>query len=288
MTSRTVPTFDAMMNPTLQALQELGGSGTVTEIYDRVIQIMNLADEQLEVVHDPARSNQSEVAYRLAWTRTYLKKVGLIENSRRGVWVLTDKGKTQSAIDAREIVLNVKQLLKEAKARPDDDYSDQAFEEDVDVSAWRQHLISTLFEMHPSAFERLFQRILRESGFTQVEVTGRSGDGGIDGIGVMRIGGFLSFRVLFQCKRWKGAIGAGIVRDFRGAMQGRTDKGIIVTTGSFTRDAVREATRDGAPEIDLVDGEQLIEKLKELSLGVKTEEVVSESVTVNPDFFQNI
>ena len=125
-----------------------------------------------------------------------------------------------------------------------------------------------------------------ESGFTQVDVTGGSGDGGIDGIGVMRLGGFLSFRVLFQCKRWKGSISASVVRDFRGAMIGRTDKGLIVTTGNFTREAVREATRDGAPEIDLVDGEQLIDKLKELDLGVSTEFVPE--VTVDPEFFQNI
>ena len=104
----------------------------------------------------------------------------------------------------------------------------------------------------------------------------------------MRLGGFLSFRVLFQCKRYKGSVGAGTVRDFRGAMIGRTDKGLIVTTGNFTRDAIREATRDGAPEIDLIDGEQLIDKLKELGLGVTTEEVVSEQVTVIPDFFANI
>ena len=142
--------------------------------------------------------------------------------------------------------------------------------------------------MSPDGFERLCQRLLRESGFTQVEVTGKSSDGGIDGIGVVRISGFLSFKVLFQCKRWQNAVGAAVVRDFRGAMTGRTEKGLIITTGSFTPAAMREATRDGAPEIDLVDGEQLINKLKALELGVKTAEVIVEKVTIDPDFFHNI
>ena len=283
-----VPTSDRMMNPTLRALRELGDSGTVSEIFDKVIQIMNLSDEQLERIHDPTKSNQSEVAYRLAWSRTYLKKVGLIDNSTRGVWVLTDEGREHSAVDPRKIVLQVRKALQDSKAQRDDEDSESEHEAEVEDNAWRQRLISILYEMHHTAFERLFQRVLRESGFTQVDVTGRSGDGGIDGIGVIRIGGFLSFRVLFQCKRYKGAIGAGVVRDFRGAMVGRTDKGLIVSTGNYTPAATREATRDGAPEIDLVDGEQLMDKLKELSLGVKTEEVVSERVTVNPDFFQNI
>jgi restriction system protein len=109
--------------------------------------------------------------------------------------------------------------------------------------------------------------MLRESGFVHVEVTGRTGDGGIDGKGIARINGFMSFHVLFQCKRYKGSVTAGEIRDFRGAMVGRADKGLFISTGSFTPAAVKEATRDGAPPIDLVDGDELAEKLKELALG---------------------
>jgi restriction system protein len=143
--------------------------------------------------------------------------------------------------------------------------------------------------MEASAFERLIQRFLRESGFIQVEITGRSGDGGIDGRGIMRLGGLLSFHVIFQCKKWQGAVGASQIRDFRGAMVGRADKGLFVTTGTFTKDAAREAIRDGAPAIDLVDGDhQLVQKLKELSLGVKTEKVEVEKVTVDKNWFSSI
>lgn len=142
--------------------------------------------------------------------------------------------------------------------------------------------------MEPSAFERLAQRLLRETGFVQVEVTGRSGDGGIDGRGIIRIAGMLSFHVIFQCKRWQGSVGAGQIRDFRGAMVGRADKGLLITTGAFTKDAVREASRDGAPAIDLIDGDQLLDKLKQLELGVKTKIVEVEKVSIDHQWFMSI
>jgi restriction system protein len=138
----------------------------------------------------------------------------------------------------------------------------------------------------PAAFERLVQRVLRESRFTQVEVTGRSGDGGIDGRGIARINGLMSFHVLFQCKRYKGSVGAGEMRDFRGAMMGRADKGLFITTGTFSPAAVKEATRDGAPPIDLLDGTEFADKLRELGIGVSTKTV--EVYTVDEDWFSNI
>ncbi|MDA1232672.1 MAG: restriction endonuclease, partial [Planctomycetota bacterium] len=162
-------------------------------------------------------------------------------------------------------------------------------QEDLDIAeSWHDQLMATLLAMSPEAFERLTQRILRESGFLHVEVTGRSGDGGIDGKGIMRIGGLLSFHVIFQCKRYKGSVPANQIRDFRGAMVGRTDKGLFITTGTFTKDAVREATRDGAPPIDLIDGDQLVEKLKELSLGVRTTIVETQHSVVDTDWFETL
>jgi restriction system protein len=150
---------------------------------------------------------------------------------------------------------------------------------------WTTTLLDVLAEVPADAFERLCQRVLRESGFTRVEVTGRAGDGGIDGIGVLRIN-LVSFHVLFQCKRWKSSVGPAVVRDFRGAMVGRADKGLILTTASFTAEARREATRDGAPAIDLVDGEALCGLLRKLGLGVRVR--VVEEVEVNPDFFNGL
>jgi restriction system protein len=280
-----VPTFDAFMNPLLDALKELGGSGTLEEIANRVAEIVGLSDAQLEVLHNPDRGAQTEFEYRLAWTRTYLKKYGLLENSSRGIWALTSKGTQVESVDPKIVKRYVHDQRIQATAASAEQ---EIFEtDDVEVS-WRDDLLTTLQNISSSAFERLAQRILRESGFIQVEVTGRSSDGGIDGKGIMRLGGMLSFHVIFQCKRYQGSVGAREVRDFRGAMVGRADKGLLITTGSFTREAIREATRDGAPAIDLIDGEQLLEILKELGLGVKTTKVEVEQITVEHDWFANI
>lgn len=277
-----IPTYDALMNPLLQALKNLGGSGTVEETTNKVAEIAGLTDEQLEILHDPDKGGMTEVEYRLGWSRTWLKRYGLIENSSRGVWALTAKGSRIDTLDSKEVVKAVRAQLKKEREVSESD------EETGDETTWRDELLDTLLKMSASAFERLVQRMLRESGFTQVEVTGRSGDGGIDGKGLLRLGGLLSFHVIFQCKKWQGAVSAGEVRDFRGAMVGRADKGLLVTTGTFTKDAVREATRDGAPAIDLVDGEQFLDKLKELGLGVTTRKVEVEKVTIERAWFANI
>ena len=294
MTEVTVPNRNALIDPVLQAVHDLGGSGTNQEIHDKVVSNLGLSDEQAAKPIKPGASGPTQLAYRLGWARSDLKGVGLLINSARGVWSLTEKGKSTGEVDGNEVRRDINEAIKLDKERhkvaPTSDVAVTHDEQDETKEfakyAWREELYRVLTEMDPTAFEQLCQRMLRESGFEQVEVTGRSGDGGIDGIGVVRIGGFLSFKVLFQCKRYKGSIGAGVVRDFRGAMIGRTDKGLIVTTGNFTTAAKREATRDGAPEIDLIDGEQLIDKLAELELGVSKEMVPA--YTVHPDFFANI
>lgn len=279
-----VPTFDAMLLPTIQALQVLGGSGTTEEIYDKVAQLLNLSDQVLEILH--GSTSQSEVEYRLAWSRTYLKKYGLLENSSRGIWSLASTSVDLDNLDAREIVKAVRDADKNKSVSADTLDDSVAPTETLKELAWHQQLHKALLSLDPAAFERLTQRLLRESRFTQVQVTGKSGDGGIDGVGIARVSGFLSFHVLFQCKRYQGSVTSAQIRDFRGAMQGRTDKGLFVTTGTFTRDAIKEATRDGAPPIDLIDGEQLVQRLKELSLGVKI--TMIESVEVDEDWFTKI
>lgn len=284
MSKTVIPTYDALMTPILQALKSLGGSGTIEEINEKVAEIAKLSDEQLEVLHDPNRGGgQTEVEYRLAWARTYLKRYGVLENSSRGVWALTPAGNKLDRVDEKDVVRTIRAQIKK-----DHEESENEFNEPDEKATWREELLNTLIKMQPSAFERLVQRMLRESGFIQVEVTGRSGDGGIDGRGIMRLGGLLSFHVIFQCKKWQGSVSAGQVRDFRGAMVGRADKGLLITTGTFTKDAVREATRDGAPAIDLIDGEQFLDKLKELGLGVQTRKVEIEEITVENEWFESI
>ena len=275
--------FDDVMNPVIQALKQLGGSGTNEEINNKVAEIAGIPSPELEVLHNPNKGGMTEIEYRLMWTRTYLKKYGVIDNSARGVWALTAKGNQVDRVNEKDVVRLGREQLnkdKEIEAVSED-------QPDRDVK-WQEELLGTILELPPSTFERLVQRLLRESGFIQVEVTGRTGDGGVDGNGVLRLGGFLGFRVVFQAKRWKGAVGASQVRDFRGAMVGRADKGLLITTGTFTKEAIREANREGAPAIDLVDGDQLVEKLKQLSLGVQTRKIEIEQITINHDWFQSL
>lgn len=283
-TNHKVPTFDQMMNPLLLALKKLGGSGTIEEIYTKVTEDLDLSDEVVEILHNLEKSSQTEVEYRLAWTRTYLKKYGLLENSTRGVWALTNKGRQTEKVNPTQVKRFVRNL--DRKERETSEKTDP-IEEEAQLT-WNEELLQTLLQMDPSAFERLVQRLLRESGFIQVEVTGKSGDGGIDGKGIMRLGGLLSFHVIFQCKRYKGSVSSSQIRDFRGAMVGRADKGLMITTGNFTRDAEREATRDGAPAIDLIDGDLLADKLRELSLGIQTKFVTVEKVKIDREWFLGI
>ncbi|MGX9257376.1 restriction endonuclease [Pantoea ananatis] len=289
MSSGKMVTYDQLMVPLMMALVNLGGSGSIDEIYETVVDIENFDEETLAILHNPGKSSQSEIGYRLAWARTYLKKAGYLENSSRGVWSLTDKAKKAPEIDSREIVNFVRTLDRKAiQATMDPNKPELSVDDSPEeVLAWREKLHHVLTEeMSPDAFERLTQRLLREAGFIHVEVTGRTGDGGIDGKGIARVNGLMSFHIAFQCKKYKGAVGAPEIRDFRGATVGRADRGMFITTGNFTKAAIEEANRDGAAPIDLVDGDQLADKLKELSLGVKTELV--EKVSVDPDWFVNL
>ncbi|MBX0333483.1 restriction endonuclease [Pontibacter sp. HSC-14F20] len=276
--------YDDLFTPTLQALQRLGGSGSVREIEEQVSELLKLTEEEINDIH---RESTTKLTYRLAWSRNYLKRYGLLENSSRGVWALTEKGKETKSIDKGAVKKAVLELDK--KDRNADKKSlltdiENSSEELIEFS-WQEELLESIKKITPENFERLCQRVLRELGFLNVEVTQRSNDGGIDGQGLIRLGGVLSFHVVFQAKRYQGSVGSSIVRDFRGAMIGRADKGLIITTGSFTREARREANKDGAPPIDLIDGNEFAEKLKELKLGVEIEFI--EKVKVKKKWFAN-
>jgi restriction system protein len=293
-TKAKVPDYRHYFNPLLRSLRTLGGSAGNEELDTRIAEDMKLSEDVLSVPHSETRPGLSEVGYRIAWARTYLKKAGLITNSERGVWSLTPEGMKTESVDERKLAREVQEAVKltrgteprEAREKEEEGEEAEFEDEPTQGVAWKEQLLATLNEMPPDAFERLSQRLLRESGFVEVRVTGRTGDEGIDGIGLLRLGGVLTFHVIFQCKRYKKAVTPTVVRDFRGAMVGRTDKGLVIITSYFTRKAVEEATRAGAPPIDLIDGEQLADLLRKLKLGVSTEMV--EKVTVNPEFFKTV
>ncbi len=283
-TKADVPKFDELMVPTVEALKRLGGSASNEELLDEVANGLNLSEEVRNVTD--TKRGMSELAYRLAWTRTYLKGWGALDNSERGVWSLTDKGERITLADVETIKRDVRaggiaKRKQAAKDQPED--AEEAIASTPDARGWKERLLATLLTIKPDAFERLCQRILRESGFIRVEVTGKSGDGGIDGIGVLRVN-LVSFRVVFQAKRWKSSVGSQEIRLFQSAMLGRADKGLMMTTGTFTTEARKEATRDGAPAVDLVDGEALCDLLKDLKLGV----VPVTDYAVNEEFFKAV
>jgi restriction system protein len=284
-----LPKYDDLFRPTLEVLTKLGGSGSIEELDDAMISAIGASQEQQEVAY--SKSGAPVLPDRMSWARSFLKLAGFVTNPKRGVWVLTEDGR----IAAKKSNAELKQIVSTAyKASIAAKKAAQASEEsrvDQDVGegtiGWSDQLLQRMQTIDAAAFERLSQRLLRESGFTRVEVSGKSGDGGIDGVGVLRVN-LISFQVLFQCKRWKGSVGSEVVRNFRGAMQGRADKGLIITTGTFTADARKEATRDGAPAIDLIDGEALCGLLKDLGLGVHVKEVRVEEVSLDEGFFATI
>jgi restriction system protein len=282
MTNVHIPQYHELMWPALTALRELGDSATVREMYEKVVENEGFTEEQQAVSTKDGR--MSEIEYRLHWARTHLRAIGAIENSARGVWAITDKGQSISEAQmhaeskAWRAEVRAKRLAKKAAAdTPDDD------ENDVEGD-WKDSLIARLLDIPPSGFERLSQRLLREAGFINVDVTGKSNDGGIDGVGVYRLS-LVSFPVYFQCKRYKNTVGPEIVRDFRGAMVGRGEKGLLITTASFTKAATAEANRDGAPPVELIDGDRLCDLLREFTLGVRVTQRIEEDVEVVESFF---
>lgn len=277
-----VPKYDDLFNPLLKAMHKLGGSASVSEQEDTVSTLLNLSEKDVAEIH---RGNITQLSYRLAWARNYLKRYGLLENSARGVWALTAGGSKHNTVNKEE-VKRVVQALDRKKAASESKSEQTQLE--LQINTWEDELLQVIRSIPPDAFERLSQRLLRESGFVQVQVTGRTGDGGIDGKGVVRIGGLLSFHVIFQCKRYKGSVSPSVIRDFRGAMMGRADKGLLITTGTFTRDARLEAQRDGATPIDLIDGEELVQKLKQLGIGVEVKQRIVEDVIINEEYFNSL
>lgn len=262
------PEFTRFFRPIVVAIKEKGGSGTTSEIIDRSIEILGLSEaEQNQVLV----SGGSKARNQAQWARLYLARGGVLDSSAKGIWKLTEMGSKIDPITFdfpalfKAVQKKFREKRKEKKIKEDDEI------ENVDETTedYRVGVLRVLRSLSPDGFERLCQRLLRESGFEQVVVTGRSGDGGIDGLGILQINPFVSFNVLFQCKRYIGSVTPSQIRDFRGAMQGRADKGIIITTGTFTVEAKKEARRDGAPPIELVDGDNLVVLFESLEFGLK-------------------
>jgi restriction system protein len=257
--------------PIIEVLKDLGGSGQPAEVTDAVLEKLQISEEEQV---QTTTNGISRVRNQVAWARFYLAKAGWIDSSRRGVWALTEQGRvaTPSQKDVSKLLKDTRANLtiKEEKSLEENDETDTVPPTDqASGIESRSSLLNVLKSLTPKGFEKVSQRLLRESGFERVVVTGQPSDGGIDGHGILQVNPFVSFTVSFQCKRYSGTVSPSQVRDFRGAMIGRAEKGIMITTGTFTTEAKKEARRDGAPPIELVDGEQLVKMFERLELGMK-------------------
>jgi len=278
------PQFTRFFKPILEVLKETGGSGTVAEVIDRVIEKMAIPETEQEIT---LKNGQSRLRNQVQWARFFLVRAGYLDSSKRGIWSLTERGMAVD-INTFDVLLTFRQVQKvfmdEKRTKPKTKpFVEEIGEGEIEELDHRTRLLNVIQSLPPDGFERLCQRVLRESGFQQVVVTGRSGDGGIDGVGILQMNPFVSFNVLFQCKRYQGAVTPSQIRDFRGAMMGRADKGIIMTTGTFTLEAKKEARRDGVPPIELVDGEALIQMFERLELGL----VPKTTYDVDDKFFED-
>jgi restriction system protein len=281
------PQFVKYFSPVIEALKKLGGSGRPSEVKEVITEELTLSETDL---NETISSGASRFSKNVDWARFYLAKAGYIDASVRGVWTLTTEGEKErlSPEKAYDIFSTIHQTFskKTEDKSTNTASSDGQLSDEVDIAPedldHRAALLNILLSLPPEGFEKLCQRLLRESGFEKVTVTGKSGDGGIDGIGILQMNPFVSFKVLFQSKRYSGAVTVSQVRDFRGAMMGRTDKGIIITTGTFTAEAKKEAAREGVPPIELVDNEKLMDMFEHLELGLRAKTAYD----VDPHFFE--
>jgi restriction system protein len=262
--------FVKWFGPLLDALRDLGYSGRPREVSNKIANNLNLDEDFLD---QTLKSGANRFHNQVAWARQYLIWEGLLDSSVRGTWKLTEKGKDTFLDYDKAHELFLKWVEINQKARKDKTAKEVLIEqeedgpESVDLKA-DSSLLEVLLSLSPSGFENVCKELLREHGFENVEVTGQSHDGGIDGYGTLELNPFVSFKVLFQCKRHKGSVSRAQVGDFRNAMIGRAEKGIILTTGTFTNEAEKEASRDGAPQIELVEGKKLVEMFEKVELGV--------------------
>lgn len=255
--------------PILESLQGMGGSASPSELKDALIEMMDISEEKLE---EKLKSGVTRIDNQISWNKVYLTKGGFIDTSDPDVWSLTEEGLKRHLTE--DDVLKIFKRIHGSfvakrghKIKQNEEAESKDIEED---QAHRIELLEILKSLSPDAFERLCQRLLRASGFSKVVVTGKAGDGGIDGEGILEINPLVSLKVIFQAKRYKGAVSASQVRDFRGAMQGRAEKGIFITTGRFTQEAKNEALREGAPPIELVDANKLTVLFEQRKLGLKS------------------
>ena len=270
--------FIKWFGPVLNALRELGGSGSPSEVSSLIAKNEKVPEE---VLNETLKSGNSRFYNQACWARQYLAWEGYIDSSIRGIWKLSKSGQDKKIPndEARDIFLKWVKInaLKKDNNKTEilnatEEIDDKEINDDSPISAdYKNQVLDYLRKMSPVNFERFCLYLLRVNNFENLRLTGGSHDDGIDGIATLRINPFVTFRVLFQAKRYneKNNIARAQIGDFRNAMIGRADKGIFITTSKFTQEAIKEANREGAPQVELVDSDQLIKMIELSNVGLK-------------------
>jgi restriction system protein len=286
------PKFIRFFWPILTGLRELGGSAAPREVIDLVVERLGIGDDERA---ERTKSGTLRVDNQVHWARNYLVWAGLLDGSQRGRWSLSQAGwelplDEQSPESAHELFKGVRAERgpewgkAEADIHDADDDSDEPAapvdESESSDLALVNELRATILAISPAGFEGLCKRLLTELGLKQLRAVGQAGDRGIDVEGHLRVNSVVSFRVGVQCKLYADGnkVSPRQIREFQGAL-GPFDRGIFMTTSVFTQQAEEQASSPGYKPIDLIDGERLIELLRDYWLGIQ------QITVVDKDFF---
>ena len=251
--------------PLLKCLEEIGGKAKPSEIYTHMRRFFpDLTDLELT---ETLATGSNKWTNRIQWVRQRLVSVGEMASPEHGVWSITEKGRRRLADLAATNVSHESQAVKETEVVSGGPINLEELVEDY-VGAFKQKVIQKLQDLRPDQFERFAGALLTAYGFVQVKVTGRAGDGGIDGYGGLKVG-LATLNAAFQCKRWQEKVGSPEIDKFRGAIQGEFEQGIFFTTSDFTAQARDASIKKGAVPIILVNGDAFVQLMIEKQLGVK-------------------
>ena len=253
--------------PLLGCLEKMGGKARPREIYDCLTQhFSDLTDSDLA---ETLQSGGLKWTNRIQWVRQRLVSVGEMASPEHGVWAITDRGRKRLKERGNsEIVAPTKPSDEiHLVTRPTSAVNLEELSDDY-AEAFKQKTIQKLQDLTPEQFERFAGVLLAAYGFVEVRVSGRAGDGGIDGHGKLKVG-LATMNVAFQCKRWQGPVGRPEIDKFRGAIQGEYEQGIFFTTSDFSRQALDASLKKGAVPILLVNGDGIAQLMLDKQLGVK-------------------
>jgi len=271
------PSMKILLPYVILVLHKLGGSGKRQEVVDELARLLDLSDEILEETNP--KSSEPKFRNTVAWARKSLVDAGYVDNTTYGLWELTQSGREivkelesrkLSVLDNFRATVAQKTKEKEKKDVSIQDELEKLKKQDQEDNKEKNHTIRDLEKiktLDPHAFERLCVRLLRAVGYEDVDVTPKSKDGGIDGIGFLSVG-LIRFKVVFQAKCFKDTkVGSKDIDALAGAKQRKqAEKALIITTSDFTSDAKKHAY-DYC--IETINGEELRELLYDHEVGYK-------------------